>query len=680
MTPELAGVAGIGALFALLAIRIPIWAALALVGFFGNYLLAGPRAAFAIASTTPFDVASGYTLSVIPLFVLMGEVASRTGLSADLFIAAQSMLARVRGGLAVATISASACFGAVCGSSVATAATMTRIALPEMRKAGYHDGLAAASVASGGTLGILIPPSIILVIYAAIAEESVPRLFAAGLIPGIALTGLYILAVLILVRMKPELAPNTAPALVQERKASFSGPWQFLTLFVVTIGGIYAGIFSPTEAAAIGAFGAILLGVLRRRLNFASFMPVIESAVITSCTAVRDHHRRDAFLLFHRADAPADGARRRRPRTRTVRHRRNAADRDRLSDYGLLPRRHRHDPDYGAGVPADGVQFGYDPIWFAIVVVIVVEVGLITPPVGMNLFIIQAQAPEIKIPTIYRGIIPVPAGSADPDRLIAALSADRPVAAESALWLVRNESSTRMSKNVLILDTYARGIRGASERRISRRFFLPARTFAEAGDPSKFDILIAFGIAINDQMIASMTRLQWIQSLATGVDHFLRCASLRPEVLLTSMRGIHGPAMRETVAFLMLSASHDTPRLARQQAERRWDRSTPWPLLCGKTAAIVGVGISGTAIANLLKAFGMRVIGLSRTPRTVEGFDEVVEVSRLNKVAAEADYLINVLPGDAHNHNLIGRSVFDAMKPSAYFINVGRGETVDEQR
>jgi D-2-hydroxyacid dehydrogenase (NADP+) len=235
-----------------------------------------------------------------------------------------------------------------------------------------------------------------------------------------------------------------------------------------------------------------------------------------------------------------------------------------------------------------------------------------------------------------------------------------------------------MSKNVLILDSYAADYAEHLRPAFPDFSFLPARTLAEAGDLSKFDILIAFGIAINDQMIGRMNRLQWIQSLATGVDHFLRCPSLRPEVLLTSMRGIHGPAMRETVAFLMLSASHDTPRLARQQAERRWDRSTPWPLLCGKTAAIVGVGISGTAIANLLKGFGMRAIGLSRTPRAVEGFDEVVEVSKLTEVAAEADYLINVLPGDPHNHDLIGRSVFEAMKSSAYFINVGRGETVDE--
>ena len=406
MTAELAGVAGIGILFALLAIRIPIWAALGLVGFFGNYFLSGPRAAFALAGTTPFDVASGYTLSVIPLFVLMGEVASRTGLSADLFVAARSMLARVRGGLAVATISASACFGAVCGSSVATAATMTRIALPEMRKAGYDDGLAAASVASGGTLGLLIPPSIILVIYAAIAEQSVPRLFAAGLLPGIALTVLYILAVLILVRVRPQLAPDTGPVAAEERTGGFSGPWQFLALFIVTIGGIYAGIFSPTEAAAFGAFGAILLGVFRRRLNFASFMTVIERTVITSCmlfviiigaTLVSDF-----IVQTHLPMLLADVAR--------------VLDLSGIAVMILIVIAYLIMGCFLEGigmilitVPVFlpmVVQFGYDPIWFAIVVVIVVEVGLMTPPVGMNLFIIQAQAPEIRIPTIYRGILP----------------------------------------------------------------------------------------------------------------------------------------------------------------------------------------------------------------------------------------------------------------------------------
>jgi len=192
------------------------------------------------------------------------------------------------------------------------------------------------------------------------------------------------------------------------------------------------------------------------------------------------------------------------------------------------------------------------------------------------------------------------------------------------------------------------------------------------------DVLIAFGISVNDELVRRAAGLKWIQSLATGVDHFLRCPSLRPEVLLTSARGIHGPAMRQTVAHLMLSVTHETPRLVRDQAAHRWDRSRPWPLLTGKTAVIVGVGLSSGAIAGLLQAFGMRVVGVSRTPRVVENFDTVMPTAELAAAAAEADYLINILPGDAHNVGLIGRAVFEAMKPSAYFINVGRGETVDE--
>ncbi|HXD44438.1 MAG TPA: D-2-hydroxyacid dehydrogenase [Pseudolabrys sp.] len=192
------------------------------------------------------------------------------------------------------------------------------------------------------------------------------------------------------------------------------------------------------------------------------------------------------------------------------------------------------------------------------------------------------------------------------------------------------------------------------------------------------DVLIAFGISVNDELMRRAVNLKWIQSLATGVDHFTRCPSLRSEVLLTSARGIHGPAMRETVAHLMLSVTHETPRLVRDQAAHRWDRSRPWPLLAGKTAVIVGVGLSSVAIAGLLKAFGMGVVGVSRTPRAVENFDTVMPAADLAAAAAQADYLINILPGDAHNVGLIGRAVFEAMKPGAYFINVGRGETVDE--
>src|SRR5450631_1288879 len=191
VSPAIIGALGILSLLILLFMRIPVWAALTLVGFTGNCILSGLHSALSLAGTSAFDASSAYTLSVIPLFVLLGEVASNTRLSADLFNAARLLLSGVRGGLAIATIAASACFGAVCGSSIVTAATMTRIALPEMRKAGYDDRLATGALAAGGSIGILIPPSIILVIYASVAEQSVPKLFAAALLPGLLLTALY---------------------------------------------------------------------------------------------------------------------------------------------------------------------------------------------------------------------------------------------------------------------------------------------------------------------------------------------------------------------------------------------------------------------------------------------------------------------------------------------------------
>jgi D-2-hydroxyacid dehydrogenase (NADP+) len=191
-------------------------------------------------------------------------------------------------------------------------------------------------------------------------------------------------------------------------------------------------------------------------------------------------------------------------------------------------------------------------------------------------------------------------------------------------------------------------------------------------------VLVAFGIAIDDTLIARATKLKWIASLATGVDHFLRCPSLKRDTILTSGRGIHGPAMRETVASLMLALSRDTPRLVRNKADHRWDRGARWPLLAGKTAVVVGIGVSGIAIGQLLKAFSMKVVGVSRTPRPIDGFDAMMPTERLAQAAAEADYLINVLPASDDNREIFSRAVFAGMKPSAFFINVGRGETVDE--
>ena len=353
MSPAATGVLGVAALFLLLFLRLPVWAALVLVGFGGNSVLADWSSAFSTLGQAPFDTASLYTLSVVPLFILTGGVASGTGLSADLFKAATVTLSGLRGGLAVATIGASACFGAVCGSSIATVATMTPISLKEMRQARYSDGLATGAIAAGGTLGILFPPSIILVIYGAIAQQSVPKLFAAGLVPGILLTLLYMAAALTVARIWPDEAPSAPSATMRARVVALRGPWQFLTLFVVTIGGIYAGVFSPTEAASIGALGAILLGLLGRRLKLSALVTTIESAVVTSCMLYVIIIAANLFAYFMvQTQLPTALAEGTRARARRAGLGGDAPRHPRLPPHGMLSRGDRHDPHQRAGLPA----------------------------------------------------------------------------------------------------------------------------------------------------------------------------------------------------------------------------------------------------------------------------------------------------------------------------------------
>jgi len=406
MSSSTLGAVGVLALFVMLFLRVPVWIALTLVGFIGNAILSGLRPTFALAGTVPFDVGSAYTLSVVPLFVLMGEVASESRLSGELFKGARIILSGFRGGLAVATLAASALFGAVSGSSLANAATMTRMALPELRKAGYDDGFATGCIAAGGSTDILIPPSIILVIYAAIAELSLPKLLAAGLVPGLVLTALYMGVALIVAYVKPQYAPDVENYSLRERIAALREPWQFMALFVVTIGGIYAGVFSPTEAASIGAFGAILLGVIGRRLGIKDILRAIENSVVVSGILLVIVMGANLFSFFivqtHLPELLLDTARAFNLSGVAVML---------MIIFGYIV--------LGCFLEGIGmvlitvpvfqpiiVKFGYDPIWFAIIVVIMVEVGLIHPPVGMNLFVIQAQAPDVKIGAIYRGIVP----------------------------------------------------------------------------------------------------------------------------------------------------------------------------------------------------------------------------------------------------------------------------------
>ncbi|AXS42169.1 D-2-hydroxyacid dehydrogenase [Breoghania sp. L-A4] len=236
-----------------------------------------------------------------------------------------------------------------------------------------------------------------------------------------------------------------------------------------------------------------------------------------------------------------------------------------------------------------------------------------------------------------------------------------------------------MPTQVLIIETHGAFYAAELRKRFTGVTVTAVASASELPeDLDHFDVLIAFGIGINDAILKRMTGLKWIQSLATGVDHFLRCQSLRREVLLTSSRGIHAAPMRESALFMMLAVNRNAGRLARNQRDHHWQRH-PWPLLDGKTAVIAGTGVSGSAVASALKALGMHTIGITRTPRAVDGFDELATFDQLPQCVARADYVINILPGSEDNAQVFDATVFSRMKPSAYFINIGRGETVDER-
>jgi len=399
------GLTGIGAMLVLLFLRQPVWLTLLLCGIVGNVVLNSGQVAQMVAATNLFDTSYNYGLSVIPLFILMGEVATGSRMSSELFNAARILLNGVRGGLPIATIAASGAFGAICGSSVATAAAMTRIALPEMRKAGYEDGYASASIAAGGSLGILIPPSIILLIYASIAELSIARLFAASMIPGIILMLVYIAVAVVLAR-KAQLGTRDAPVTLTQRFRALLGPWQFVVLFVVTIGGIYAGFFSPNEAAAIGAFGAIVLGVLRRALTLETLGVALQRSVVISCAL---------FMIIIGATVFANFV----VQTRMPDLLLASAEAANMSTASVMAAIILVYILMGCFLEGIGmvlitvpvflpvvVGFGFDPIWFGVLVTILVELGLLTPPVGMNLFIIKSQVPDMKMQVLYRGIAP----------------------------------------------------------------------------------------------------------------------------------------------------------------------------------------------------------------------------------------------------------------------------------
>ena len=407
MATELIGVCSIVAIVGLVLLRIPVAVAMGLVGTIGYAIVDDWSAALNRLGNTPFELAEGYSLSVVPLFLLMGAIASRSGMSQDLFRAAGGLFSGRRGTAAMAAVGACAGFGAICGSSLATAATMSRIAIPEMRRLGYDERLAAGAVASGGTLGILIPPSVILIIYAVIAQESVAALFAAGLLPGLLLTALHVVVIWVLVRWRPELAPSAGVRLRwSERLRQLTAVWQMLLLFVVSVGGIYAGIFSPTEAAAVGCLCAIVLGFATQRISWAEVGESLAETVRT--TAVLFFIVIMAFIYAYFLVL-----------TRLPQSLVEFVTVFELSPLAVMLLLILFYLVLGCFLDALGMilvtvpvflplilGLGYDPIWFGVLVVLVVEIGLITPPVGMNLFVIRAQQPDISIATLYRGVLP----------------------------------------------------------------------------------------------------------------------------------------------------------------------------------------------------------------------------------------------------------------------------------
>jgi len=418
MSPTMIGLIGLLILVFLILQRMPVAYAMLLVGFGGIMLLNSPQAAYATLIGQMWEVGSFYELTVIPLFVLMGNVASQCGMSRDLYAAANAFVGHMRGGLASATIIGCTGFAALSGSSVASALTLGRVALPEMKRFNYNQRLATGAVAAGGTLGILIPPSTGFVIYAILTEESIGRLFLAGVFPGLILAALFMMAIFIQTTIRPDLGPRSERTPVRERGSALMGSLAIITIIVVTIGGIYRGVFTPVEAAAVGVVLAIGVALYRRSLTLLTYRHTLLQTLRTTLMVflvILGANLFSPFLAL--TQIPADLA---------------AALNDmQIGPIGLLAIVLLVFIMLGtfldgfammvlilpivlpileaSGVPAmlglAGNESAFQ-IWFGVVMVIVLEMALISPPVGMNVFVVKAVAGDVPMMEIYKGVIP----------------------------------------------------------------------------------------------------------------------------------------------------------------------------------------------------------------------------------------------------------------------------------
>ncbi len=400
------GLAGLAAFLLLAFLRVPMAFAMGIVGFFGFAWKVNFGAAASMIAQTTYETGLAYTLSVIPLFILMGNFVVRARMSEELYHAAYTFLGDRRGGLAMSTIVACAGFGAICGSSIATAATFSKVAYPSMRKFGYKDALAAGSIAAGGTLGILIPPSVIMVIYGIMTETNIGKLFAAGIFPGVVATLLLCLAVAWMTWRDPQAGPPGERSSWAVRLEAIKRVWPVVLLFLVVIGGIYAGVFTATEGAGIGAGGALLFALARRALSWRTFVEVLIESVRTTSMLFMILIGALIFANFiNYTTMPSDLK-------------------------GFVTRFALHPILVIVAICAIYVvlgtameelsmilltvplffpvvtALGFDPIWFGIIIVIVVQIGLISPPVGMNIFVVKSLLRHLTIGTVFRGVFP----------------------------------------------------------------------------------------------------------------------------------------------------------------------------------------------------------------------------------------------------------------------------------
>lgn len=408
MSPELIGTIGVILLLILVLLRVPVGFSLLLIGFGGYLFLANQKAALAQLGLSPFMTASSYSLSVMPMFILMGMFLSYSGLGRDLFRAADAWVGHIRGGLAMATIVACAIFSSISGSVNATTATVAKVTLPEMKKYNYRDSLATACVAAGGTLGILIPPSTILILYGVLTMEPIGPLLLGGLIPGILMAFIFMITIYIQVRRNPEIAPARKEIIAtSEKLKSLGNVWPFLLIFLLSIGGIYFGIFTPTEAGGIGAIGAFIFTLLTKRLDREQLINSLDETV--RITAM-------IFIILIGATLFSQFL----AMTKVPMLLASYAVNLNVSPYVILFL--ILIMFFVLGFFLEGIailvltlpvvypmiiELGFDGIWFAIMMVMLLNMGLITPPVGISVFVISGVAKDIPIQTIFRGVIPM---------------------------------------------------------------------------------------------------------------------------------------------------------------------------------------------------------------------------------------------------------------------------------